>query len=63
MQDDAGMLSAIAIRDLVHMFDEIGEAVKENETLVEHGKKEWNTVRVRVENKNTITVKLNGEEI
>ena len=63
LQDDAGVLSAIAIRDLVHMFDEIGEAVKEDETLVEHGKKEWNTVRAQVENKNTITVKLNGEEI
>lgn len=61
--DDAGVLSAIAIRDLVHMFDEIGKAVKENETLVAHGKKEWDTVRARVENKNSITVKLNGEEI
>lgn len=63
LQDDAGVLSAIAIRDLVHMFDEIDKAVKENKTLVEHGKKEWNTVKARAKNKNTITVKLNGEEI
>lgn len=42
LQNDASALYAIAVRDIVHLLDEMGDAVREDGTLTQHGREAWN---------------------